>query len=177
MKTSLGYKVPFRQCFTHRILGKWGLIHYTLYCHVWLRIFRPVLPVIGCLVAIAIAACTTVTAPDGTKTTTVDQVAVNNGLANAEQLAFTAIQFAAASKSISISNPAAKQAAFSDLSGVAAAAQASLGKTPTSANVAQGAASPVVGTAVQDKLPSTPITQGTVNSLFAAAQSIAHQAP
>jgi hypothetical protein len=38
------YKVPFRQCFTDRILGKWGWIHYTLYCHVWFRAFSPQLP-------------------------------------------------------------------------------------------------------------------------------------
>lgn len=47
MKTNLGYKVPFRQCFTDRILGKWGLIHYVLYCHVWLRVFPTNLPKIG----------------------------------------------------------------------------------------------------------------------------------
>jgi len=38
------YKVSYRECFTDRILGKWGLIHWTLYCHVWLRIKRPILP-------------------------------------------------------------------------------------------------------------------------------------
>jgi hypothetical protein len=35
------YKVPFRHCYSHRIFGKWGWIHYTLYCLVWLKLGLP----------------------------------------------------------------------------------------------------------------------------------------
>lgn len=40
MKTKLPhYKVPFRECYTDSVFGKWGWIHWTLYCHVWLKLF------------------------------------------------------------------------------------------------------------------------------------------
>lgn len=59
--------------------------------------------------------------------------------------------------------------ASNDLSGIAALAQANVGSTPSAANLAQGAANPTVGNAVVASLPSTPITQATVNTLYSAA--------
>jgi heptaprenylglyceryl phosphate synthase len=59
--------------------------------------------------------------------------------------------------------------AQNDVSGIANLAQAYVGSTPAQANIAQGAANPAVGAAVQQALPQTPITQTTVNTLFQAA--------
>lgn len=60
--------------------------------------------------------------------------------------------------------------AKSDVAGVAQLAQAYVGQTPAQAGIADGAANPAVGSAIQNALPNAPITQGTVNMLFAAAK-------
>jgi hypothetical protein len=62
--------------------------------------------------------------------------------------------------------------AFNDLWGMAAQANANIGKTPAQANIAQGASVPVVGSAVQNALPNLPITAATVKILQAAAQDV-----
>lgn len=62
--------------------------------------------------------------------------------------------------------------ASADLSGIAALAQASIGKTPAAANLAQGAANPVPASDIVALLPSKPITQATVDSLFQAAAQV-----
>ncbi len=63
--------------------------------------------------------------------------------------------------------------ASQELYGIAAHSQAHVGKTPQEANVAQGAATAVVGNSVQLALPPAPITQETVNQLYAAAKNLA----
>lgn len=59
--------------------------------------------------------------------------------------------------------------ASNDLSGIAALAQANVGATPAAANIAKGAANPIVGQTVVSALPPVPITQQTVNTLYSAA--------
>jgi len=71
--------------------------------------------------------------------------------------------------------PTATQAAtlaFNDLWGMAAQANANLGKTPAQANIAQGASNPSVGLAIQKALPDVPITAATVQQLRQAAQDV-----
>jgi hypothetical protein len=71
--------------------------------------------------------------------------------------------------------PTATQAAtlaFNDLWGMAAQANANLGKTPAQANIAQGASNPVLGQAVQKALPDAPMTAATVTHLQQAAQDV-----
>jgi hypothetical protein len=60
--------------------------------------------------------------------------------------------------------------AKSDLAGIAQLAQANLGQTPGAAAIGDGAANPAVGIAVEQALPAKPITQNTVNMLYAAAK-------
>lgn len=62
--------------------------------------------------------------------------------------------------------------AKADLAGIATLAQAYVGRTPDAAQLSTGAATPAVGAAVQSSLPAVPITQDTVNKLFAASKSI-----
>lgn len=124
-------------------------------------------------ICLSFTACETTTNADGSKTKKIDQVAVSNGVAIAEQIAGIAIQSFAASKGISINDPAALTGASSQLSGIASLAQANLGAMPATKTIAQGSAVPAVGTAVQDKLPSVPINQTMVNNLFAAAATAA----
>lgn len=63
------------------------------------------------------------------------------------------------------------QLAKNDVNGVLAQMQGNVGKTPDSANagdgVAIGAANPKVGQAIQDALPSAPISQPAINSISA----------
>lgn len=66
--------------------------------------------------------------------------------------------------------------ASSDIYGLAAIAQGAIGQTPAQANLAQGAANPVPAAAVVAALPNTPITQGTVNTLYSAAAAVANKA-
>lgn len=93
--------------------------------------------------------------------------------ANVALLEKTAVDAATA---YTTSSPGAYIAAANDLFGIAAVAQGYLGKNPASANVAQGAAIPAIGSNVQAALPIGPITQATVNSLFQAAQVVAGKA-
>lgn len=113
------------------------------------------LPLILCA---ALASCTSTKNLDGTTTTSVDgqQVAA---------IATLAINAYTASRGAK--NPTAAKA---DLSGIATLAQGFIGSTPAKAQLAQGAVTPAVGKAVQAALPQAPITQQTVNTLFAAAQ-------
>lgn len=110
----------------------------------------------------ALTACVTTTSPDGTKTTQPDLVTIN-------ALAALAVDVAADRLHISPDSARAIKAAAADLAGVAAQSQANVGKTPTASNVAQGAAIPAVGQAVQAQLPAGPIDQKLVNTIFAAA--------
>lgn len=119
-------------------------------------------------ITLALCACTTVTSPDGTKTTTADNATINN----IAGLAFQAAQLYVASRG---GNPGTTvkgspaTIASSDLSGIAAQAQANLGKTPLAANVAQGAGTSAVGNTIMANLPQQPMTQATVATLNDAA--------
>lgn len=123
------------------------------------------------ILSLFFVACDTTTVnKDGSVTTSKpNQAAIDSGISFAEQLAQMAIQIAAAKNGVPATSAAAKQVASADLSGMAAQAQAALGKTPVAANVAQGAATPALGSAVQAVLPATPISQQTANTLFDAA--------
>jgi hypothetical protein len=61
-----------------------------------------------------------------------------------------------------------------DISGIAALAQAYSGSglTPAQANIAQGAANPIPATQLVAAMPNTPITQTTVNTLYAVAAAV-----
>lgn len=111
------------------------------------------------LLAAALGGC--ITAPDGT--TRLDTVAVNS-------LAALAVDLAAQHFGVSPDSARAIRTGANDLFGVAAQAQASLGKTPSRAAVAQGAALPEIGKAVQAALPNAPLNQQTVNAIFEAAE-------
>ncbi len=115
--------------------------------------------VIGSLVYLV--ACTT---DPTTGKQTIDQTQVNS-------IAALAIDLAAAHYGVSPDSVTAIKAGAAQIAGIAMQAQANLGKTPASANVAQGAAIPSVGTAVQSQLPNVPINQATVNALFDAAKA------
>lgn len=56
-----------------------------------------------------------------------------------------------------------------DLSGIAAIAQASIGKTPDQAGIVSGAANVMPAAPVVAALPNAPISQATVQTLHAAA--------
>lgn len=111
------------------------------------------------LLAAALAGC--ITSPDGT--TRLDTVAVNS-------LAALAVDLAAQHFGVSPDSARAIRTGANDLFGVAAQAQANLGKRPAAVNVAQGAALPEIGKAVQAALPNKPIDQQTVNAIFEAAE-------
>ena len=87
-------------------------------------------------------------------------------------LADVAIAIAAAYYHVPPGATQAATLAFNDLWGMAAQANANLGKTPAQANIAQGASVPVVGQAVQNALPNLPITASTVKILQQAAQDV-----
>lgn len=111
------------------------------------------------LALVLVAACVT---DPVTGKQTIDQAQVNS-------IAALAIDLAAQHYGVSPESTTAIKAGAAQLFGIAAQAQANMGKTPTSANVAQGSAIPTIGNAVQAQLPSSPINQQTVNALFAAA--------
>lgn len=123
--------------------------------------------------ALNFTACETTTNADGSKTKKIDQVAVSNGVAIAEQIAGIAIQSFAASKGIPITSPAAQTGASAQLAGIASLAQANLGAMPATKTIAQGADNASVGSAIKGVLPTVPINQTMVNNLFAAAATAA----
>lgn len=114
------------------------------------------------ILAILLTGCAN--APDGSLR--FDAVKVNSLAA----LAALAVDLAAAHLGVSPESARAIRTGSADLFGIAAQAQASLGKRPASANVAQGAATPEIGRAVQAQLPNAPLDQRTVNALFEAAE-------
>lgn len=62
--------------------------------------------------------------------------------------------------------------AQNDLNGIGQLMQSNVGKTPSQANIASGASSAIVGSAIQAALPQTPISQSTVNTVYAAAAKV-----
>jgi hypothetical protein len=128
-----------------------------------------ILGIIGC------DSTATTTNKDGsvtTKSTTANNATINN----IAGLAFQAAQLYINSRggnpipSTVPSNPSLL--AFNDLSGLAAQAQANLGKTPLTANVAQGASTSAVGNTIMANLPKAPMTQDTVTTLTDAAARV-----
>lgn len=101
-----------------------------------------------------------VTAPDGSRR--LDPLAVNS-------IAALAVDLAANRLGISPESARAIRTGSADLFGIAAQAQANLGQKPATARIAQGAALPEIGQAVQAQLPNAPITQATADALFEAA--------
>lgn len=68
-----------------------------------------------------------------------------------------------------ISNAQIAALASADLSGIAAIAQANVGKTPAQAGIVAGAANVQPAAPVVAALPNAPITQGTIAALDNAA--------
>lgn len=127
------------------------------------------------LIALALIACdsvSTTTNKDGS--TTVKSTTANNAtINNIAGLAFQAAQLYLNSRggnpipSTVPANPSLL--AYNDLSGIANQVQANLGKTPLSANVAQGASTSAIGNTIMANLPKAPMTQDTVATLNDAA--------
>lgn len=111
------------------------------------------------LLTLALAGCIT---DPATGRQRLDPVQVNS-------IAALAVDLAAVHFHISPESTLAIKTAAADIAGIAAQAQANIGKKPAQADVAKGAGTPAIGSAVQAQLPNVPITQSTVDQLFAAA--------
>lgn len=126
------------------------------------------------LSAFAFAGCDTTTG----QLTPQGQLAVTTGLGIAEIALASYGGYAAATAGGAKVTPATYTTlAQNALYGVAALAQANVGKTPAAANIAAGAGNSVAGSAVQAAIPQTPITQATVQTLFDAAAKVPTVAP
>lgn len=110
---------------------------------------------ITAILAIALTSCSTLTPQQQTLAT---------GILD------TAIGLAAAKEGMSPTDAALLKTVADNLASSAMGAQASVGSTPTQANLSSFSASPAVGTAVVQAIgPNTVITQNAVDAIYAAA--------
>lgn len=94
-------------------------------------------------------------------------------IATGQQIFNAALDGWAATNGGKTMTPQAVQEIGNNLFAIAAGTQASVGETPTAANIAQYSADPNIGSNVALLLPGVPITQAQADAAFAAAKMAA----